>query len=542
LTHNIVLLDSQVIDQIAAGEVIERPAAVVKELLENALDAQASWVSIELAGGGLQRIVVADNGLGMSAEACRWAVVRHATSKLRCLADLQQLTSFGFRGEALSSIAAVAHLSLESRLLDQQLGWRQSWHSGEMAQGEPVACPTGTRVSVADLFYNVPVRRKFLKSPATETAHIVHAVARTVLAHPHAGVKLYNENRTLLHIPERSSAEERVRAALGLRRKTALTFVEYATDGIEFTGWLGFESTRRGEHKNFWFFVNGRYVRDRIFTRAVNDALQALNCPPLNVVCVGYLTLPTAWVDINVHPQKLEVRFQDAHRVYQAIVHAVLLWGRQNTDLPRASTLALEEKNIDCETSTFAHGDTTSLHALGHWDTAWAVAKPEGLWLYDWPVYWRSFTEWYFKHHQERVTWHWLVPEPLWEVAPHATASIDHWIALCLSVGIQLSFMGENAPLMLIGLALPWLAMDVLELKKTLVAFYTESKVEAVLSADTIAVLQSALYEKLLHTPLVSAPLPAWLDSMRQEQGDYSLAGCRLVPVNRLQAWIHEKG
>jgi DNA mismatch repair protein MutL len=318
------LLPPELADQIAAGEVVERPASVVKELIENALDAGARKIEVEIDRGGLQRILVIDDGSGMSPEEAHLALRRFATSKLSAIEDLQKLSTMGFRGEALPSIASVSQLGLTTRRREELAGYLLMIEGGVAGEGRAVGAPPGTQVEVRELFGNVPARLKFVKGEPTEAAHVVDAVLRAALAFPEVHFRLRSDGRAVLDLPPHSSGLERARAAVGKPRQPAqLHEAAGEESGVRVEAYLGAPSesatTTRGTH----LYANRRYVRDRGLLQAVllgYGELIERGRYPLAVVGV---TLPGDGVDVNVHPQKLEVRFARPQEVYAAVRHIV---------------------------------------------------------------------------------------------------------------------------------------------------------------------------------------------------------------------------
>jgi DNA mismatch repair protein MutL len=326
--HAIQVLPDHVIDQIAAGEVIERPASVVKELVENALDAGARQVTVEIERGGRELIRVLDDGTGMSAGEARMALVRHATSKLRGLDDLATLSTMGFRGEALPSIAAVSRLTLTTRARSapDQPGTRLIVEAGRIETEEAAASPPGTLLEVRDLLFNLPARLKFMKGEATETAHVSEAMARLAMAFPGVHFRLRSRGRTVLDAPPHGDGYERARAVLGARasgKDGRLHRAARAEGRTRVEAFLGAPelalTTTRGMH----IYVGRRWVRDRGLVHAVLHGYGELIARGRYPTAVLFVDVDGPDVDVNVHPQKLEVRFADAPSVYAAVRHAV---------------------------------------------------------------------------------------------------------------------------------------------------------------------------------------------------------------------------
>ena len=311
-------LSSQLISQIAAGEVIERPASVVKELVENAVDAGADRIEVRIDGGGLSRILVSDNGCGIPKAELPLAVKRHATSKVATLADLEAATTLGFRGEALASVDSVAELIIESKAAGAGEAWRIQRGAVEPAGG----MTGGTRVEVTDLFYKTPARRKFMKSESTETAHVTAQMERIALANPQAAFSLYANGRRALQL-EAESAEDRIKALMPKDFKEACRPVSAESDGWKLTGLVGLPTISRTRADGQYLFVNGRFIRDRVMNHAVRAAYaDVLHGQAQPLYCL-FLTIPPEEVDSNVHPTKTEVRFRDSSRVHSFILHAV---------------------------------------------------------------------------------------------------------------------------------------------------------------------------------------------------------------------------
>lgn len=311
-------LSDRLISQIAAGEVIERPASVVKELVENSLDAGADDIEVRLEEGGIKRIVVADNGCGIAKEDLPLALKRHATSKIRTLTDLESVRSFGFRGEALASIDSVADVTITSRTPGASQAWAIS-REGIV----PAAGVEGTRIEVKDLFYLTPARRKFLKSPATETAHILAQIERMALANPGVRFRVFSNGRASMHFPAQP-ADERVFAVMPEEFKTAYRPISADAPGLHLEGWVGLPTLARARTDKQFFFVNGRFIRDRVLQHAVKTAYADVLHVQAQPMFVLSLSINPARVDVNVHPQKSEVRFRDSQLVHGFVSSAIM--------------------------------------------------------------------------------------------------------------------------------------------------------------------------------------------------------------------------
>jgi DNA mismatch repair protein MutL len=306
-------LPDQLVNQIAAGEVVERPAAALKELLENALDAGATQIDVDLAGGGIRRIRVVDNGGGIEREDLLLAVARHATSKLATIDDLEAIATLGFRGEALASIAAVSRFALASRAEGRPHAWRLEVDGGAVGTTEPAALPQGTTVSVQELYFNTPARRKFLKSESTEWGHCEEAFRRLALAHPDVGFTLQHNGRVVHRLPPQGrEAHDRARQVFVDARAGPLSLVGYVV-----------RPAYAAESGGQYAFVNGRYVRDRVLAHALREAYRDVLHHDRQPGYALWLDLDPRLVDVNVHPQKTEVRFRDSGAVHQFVRHAV---------------------------------------------------------------------------------------------------------------------------------------------------------------------------------------------------------------------------
>ena len=320
-TRPIALLPDVLISQIAAGEVIERPASAIKELLENALDAGASQIEIRIEEGGLRRLQVIDNGRGIEKDQLPLALARHATSKIASLADLEHVTSLGFRGEALASMAAVSRLTLASRPLTAEHGWKVDVQPGQAAPPpEPAAIAPGTVIEVIDLFSATPARRKFLKSPATEAAYCLDAIRRIALSHPAVQFVVHQDGREVRRWPATTPAQ-RIESLVGDGARLLPVSAQAGPLAVE--GLLGEPDAARARSDRQYLFVNGRFVRDRMLAQAIRQAFRDRLHGERYPVFALFLTIDPTLVDANVHPAKTEVRFRDPGAVRHLVFHAI---------------------------------------------------------------------------------------------------------------------------------------------------------------------------------------------------------------------------
>lgn len=319
----IKVLDPEVVSKIAAGEVVERPASVVKELIENSLDADATKVAIEARGGGVSLIRVSDNGAGIAADEVELAFHRYATSKIDTMADLDTISSLGFRGEALPSIAAVAQVEVLTRTQDEIAGTQLALKNGVVLEKRRRGCPQGTMVTVRQLFRNVPARLKFLKSPATESGHISHLVSQYSLAFPEVKFTLVIDGRKALQTAGNGNLRDVLVMVYGLETAQAMIPLKEGEQLPQVSGFVSPPSLTRSSRSYLSFFVNRRWVHSRLLSRAVEDAYQGLLMTGRHPMAVLNISLPGQDVDVNVHPTKTEVRFRYEQTLFVAVQRAV---------------------------------------------------------------------------------------------------------------------------------------------------------------------------------------------------------------------------
>ena len=316
------LLPDSVANQIAAGEVIQRPSSVVKELVENAIDAEASLVQVYIVDAGRTLVQVIDNGTGMSETDARLAFERHATSKITAAADLFSLRTMGFRGEALASIAAVAQVELRTRTKEQELGVSLQIEGSRVKSQEPVSCPVGANFAVRNLFFNVPARRKFLKSNQTELSNILTEFERIALAHPALAFKLFSNDALLLDLPA-SNFRQRISNIFGRKLNNRLIPVEAETELASISGFVGSPEAARKKGAQQFFFTNGRFMRHPYFAKAVSSAFERLLPEGEQVPFFIRFDVPPERIDVNIHPTKTEIKFQDEQPLWQILLAAV---------------------------------------------------------------------------------------------------------------------------------------------------------------------------------------------------------------------------
>ena len=318
----IAALPDHLVNQIAAGEVVERPANALKEIVENSIDAGATAIEVELAGGGIRLIRVSDNGGGIHPDDIELALHRHATSKIKTLNDLEHVSSMGFRGEGLASIASVSRLTLTSRQEDCSHATQVKAEDGKLSSPTAAAHPVGTTIEAAELFFNTPARRKFLKSENTEYAHCATMLERLALAHPHIAFSLKRDGKQVFKLPAQS-LHERIAAIVGDDFQTASLEIDSGNGALRLYGAIAKPTFAKGKTDKQYCFVNHRFVRDKVMLHAVKQAYRDVLHNALTPAFVLFLDLPPEAVDVNVHPTKTEIRFRDSQQVHQLVFHTL---------------------------------------------------------------------------------------------------------------------------------------------------------------------------------------------------------------------------
>jgi len=361
-------LASHLINQIAAGEVIERPASVVKELLENSLDAGATRIDIELEQGGKDLMRIRDNGCGILHEELSMALCRHATSKIASLEDLERITSLGFRGEALPSIASVSRLSISSRSQQEDTAW--SIQGGAEDTTQPAAHPVGTTIEVRDLFFNTPARRKFLKTDKTEFNHIENIVKRIALSHFDVEINFSHQRKPIYNLPVANTQQQQERR---LQQLCGAAFVEHVlhldnqAGGLRLSGWVAVPAFSRSQADLQYFFINGRMVRDKLLVHAVKQAYRDVLHHQRQPAYVLFLELDPVMVDVNAHPAKFEVRFRESRQVHGFITHTLKKILADVRPADQAESLLANELEAAPYSSTPSHSwsQSTSQQSMG---------------------------------------------------------------------------------------------------------------------------------------------------------------------------------
>lgn len=353
---HIELLDQITIDKIAAGEVIERPASVVKELVENAIDAGATAVVVEIEEGGITLMRISDNGCGIEQKEVKSAFLRHSTSKIRTAEDLSSISSLGFRGEALSSISAVSQVEMITKTREEVFGTRYVIEGGKEKNLEDVGAPNGTSFFVRQLFYNTPARRKFLKTPMTEASHIGDLLTRLALSHPEISIQFINNKQSKLHTSGNGKLKDVIYHIYGRDVANNLIPIEFQKKGIKIEGFLGKPSISRGNRNFENYFVNGRYIKSKIVSKAIEDAYHDYTMQHKYPFVVFHISIDQEQIDVNVHPTKMELRFGNQQEVYNLVYEAVRegLMEKpmiQEVDVPEPKEIPQKEISVVKESS-----------------------------------------------------------------------------------------------------------------------------------------------------------------------------------------------
>ena len=349
------VLDETTINKIAAGEVVERPASVIKELIENSIDASATNIEVEIGDGGVAYMRITDNGIGMNEEDARLAILRHATSKIQHVEDLFDIASLGFRGEALASIASVSHFSLTTRKADSDLGTRITVDGGTFTDCIPYGAAPGTTIEIRDLFYNTPARRKFLKTERTESSKIQDIVGKLALSNPHISFKLIIDDRVAIITPGNGNVVDTVAALYGYKTKDDIFTVAYESDSIYIDGVVSKPTLLKSTRIWQTIIVNNRVISDKTIMKAIDNAYHALLPKNGHPLVVLNITVPAEMVDINVHPRKSEVKFSDDKITFKAVYHGIL----------NALNNPLHER-YERESSSYMNGKVTNESGLNN--------------------------------------------------------------------------------------------------------------------------------------------------------------------------------
>lgn len=340
------VLNQDTINKIAAGEVIERPMAVVKELTENAIDADANAITVEVKDGGKALIRMTDNGVGMNEEDVRLAFTPHATSKIDDAEDLLRVSTLGFRGEALASISSVSQLEMVTKTRNELMGCRYEADGGKERTLEAVGCPDGTTILVRNLFFNTPARLKFLKSSPTEAGYINTLIERLALSHPDISFRFINQNQTKLHTSGNGNLKDVIYHIYGKDITSNLLEVDASEVSCQVKGYIGKPIISRGNRNYMNYFINGRYIKSSTIHKAIEDAYQPYTMQHRYPFTVLHFTVAPELVDINVHPQKMEIRFSDAQGIYQSVYHAISEALKHREFIPEVSLAAPAHKAV----------------------------------------------------------------------------------------------------------------------------------------------------------------------------------------------------
>lgn len=346
---NIQVLDPITVDKIAAGEVIERPASIVKELVENAIDAKATAVTVEIKDGGISLIRIADNGVGIPKEEVPLAFLRHSTSKIRSVEDLTGISSLGFRGEALSSIAAIAQVELRTKIKDSAAGVQYRIEGGAEKGLEEIGMPDGTTFFIRQIFFNTPARRKFLKTPMTEASHVSELVTRLALSHPEISFQFLTNGQPKIHTSGNGRLKDVIYHIYGRDITGNLLEIDRETKGIKIRGYIGKPLISRGNRNYENYYINGRYVKSSIIAKAIEDAYKGFTMQHKYPFTVLHFTVDGSDLDVNVHPTKMEVRFSNQQEIYDFIYNTVKEALSEKELIPRVEFPSERKENADAE-------------------------------------------------------------------------------------------------------------------------------------------------------------------------------------------------
>lgn len=362
---DIVLLDEQTINKIAAGEVVDRPSSIVKELVENSIDAKATAVTVEIRKGGISYIKITDNGLGFKSDDIELAFERHATSKIRKEEDLQKITSMGFRGEALASVAAIAKISLTTKNVNEDIGTKVRVEAGNIISREEVPCVTGTTIEIFDVFYNVPARFKFLKKDYTEAGYIEDVMTRIALAYPQVSFRYINNGKTILQTSGTGNLHDAIYDAFGKEIYDAVLPIDYETGDMKVFGMIGKPSVSRSTRMHQFTFLNNRYIKDKTVSSAIDRACEEKYAISKHAFIVCNIYMNPAQVDVNVHPAKLEVKFADEAKIFDVVYHAVRSAIENDNKSTNPFTIAREEiSSIEKRENEVSENDSSKIEQI----------------------------------------------------------------------------------------------------------------------------------------------------------------------------------
>lgn len=362
---DIVLLDEQTINKIAAGEVVDRPSSIVKELVENSIDAKATAVTVEIRKGGISYIKITDNGLGFKSDDIELAFERHATSKIRKEEDLQKITSMGFRGEALASVAAIAKISLTTKNVNEDIGTKVRVEAGNIISREEVPCVTGTTIEIFDVFYNVPARFKFLKKDYTEAGYIEDVMTRIALAYPQVSFRYINNGKTILQTSGTGNLHDAIYDVFGKEIYDAVLPIDYETGDMKVFGMIGKPSVSRSTRMHQFTFLNNRYIKDKTVSSAIDRACEEKYAISKHAFIVCNIYMNPAQVDVNVHPAKLEVKFADEAKIFDVVYHAVRSAIENDNKSTNPFTIAREEiSSIEKRENEVSENDSSKIEQI----------------------------------------------------------------------------------------------------------------------------------------------------------------------------------